>query len=184
MLCSLLDVDMTFGAIACRNLFASSALANPGAIDAPSSDKPSWVTPVAEHKATPRGPYVALRINPLALLIRRKSAELEVWPLAALGFTLGVAGVDYGSDASAQYDHHGESSHLTLTEIELGVRYWAWFRPKAPWPNGGLAPDWLRLGAFVGPSFAHSWGRLHKTTSPCTDCSTDRGATTDRSIEQ
>jgi hypothetical protein len=147
---------MSFGTIVARVVFASGAVTNVEAVDLPSrsSDPPPVPeTRAANHRDRP-GPYVALRANPLALLIGRKSVDLEVWPVSFLGITGGISGSDYKSA--------GGFATLTLTAVEGGVRYWSWLMPK----SSSAGP--FRVGLFVGPSVTRSWGNLLNSSTSLT----------------
>lgn len=113
------------------------------------------VSPVS---ATRRTPYVAARVNPLSLLIRRASGEVEVWPTPALGvFVGGYHGTtESSSRASSDDDRDGVNKSLSASGFETGARFWGWSHSNAR----------TKFGWFLGSSVGYAAGSTRTSITP------------------
>jgi hypothetical protein len=94
------------------------------------------------------GPRVAVRFNPLSLLIGKKSVDLDVWPIRFASLTVGYfAAKSSGSIPPNSYDETpGASWDMALQGYEAGVRFWGW--------TGHAAAPYLSL------TWGEGWGHL------------------------
>lgn len=119
-------------------------------------------------------PHVAVRFNPMALLVEHVSGDLEVWPIRYVslvaspifistraGTSIRESGYQSGYPSAVMTDISG-------TGVELGVRGYLWQRPSrfavgpfvgvfgshVPLSYGGWARD--AFGADVGVTLARS----------------------------
>ena len=120
----------------------------------------------------PPGPTFAVRVNPLALLIGKRSADAEAW-LGPVSVGVGVFRVR-AEDGVAADPYLGNPTRtdqkLSLTGVEIGAKHYFFWKYRAA--NAGSR--WSnRFGPFVGASVGMGLQYTKRNVDPFGQCASE-----------